>query len=131
MRRNHVLIRTLDDESGAALVVALIMLLGLAAMAMAAVTVSSSDYVVAGSQRQRTQALHAAEAGLHEAMYRLAERPGSIASIESRIARTWNGKLMIAAASAAPVQENAKRIPKVSNSQAPSGALVPKVISSR
>ena len=60
MRRNHLLKQKLDDESGAALVVALIMLLGLAAMAMAAVTVSSSDYVVAGSQRQRTQALHAA-----------------------------------------------------------------------
>jgi hypothetical protein len=43
--------------------------------------ISSSDYVVAGTQRQRTQALHAAEAGLHEAMYRLAERPGSVANI--------------------------------------------------
>ena len=57
MRRSDLLKRKLNDESGAALVVALIMLLGLAAMAMAAVTVSSSDYVVAGSQRQRTQAL--------------------------------------------------------------------------
>ena len=56
MRRSDLLKRKLNDESGAALVVALIMLLGLAAMAMAAVTVSSSDYVVAGSQRQRTQA---------------------------------------------------------------------------
>lgn len=71
----------LRDESGAALVIALMMLLGLAAMGMAAVMISSSDYVVAGTQRQRTQALHAAEAGLHEAMHRLGQAPGSMATV--------------------------------------------------
>lgn len=73
--------RKLDNQDGAALVVALMMLLGLAVMGMAAVMVSSSDYVVAGTQRQRTQALHAAEAGLHEAMHRLGEAPGSTANV--------------------------------------------------
>ena len=36
---------------------------------------------------------------------------GSIAAIDSRIARTINGKPMIADASAAPVQRNAKTMP--------------------
>jgi hypothetical protein len=71
----------LGDQSGAALVVVLMMLLGLAAMGMAAVMISSSDYVVAGTQRQRTQALHVAEAGLHEAMHRLGQAPGSLATV--------------------------------------------------
>ncbi len=71
----------LGDQSGAALVVVLMMLLGLAAMGMAAVMISSSDYVVAGTLRQRTQALHVAEAGLHEAMHRLGQAPGSLATV--------------------------------------------------
>lgn len=71
----------ISDESGAALVVALMLLLGLAAMAMAAVAVSSSDYVVAGNQRQRTTALHAAEAGLNEAMHRLSQAQGTMANV--------------------------------------------------
>ena len=115
MSRKHLLKRKLDDESGAALVVALIMLLGLAAMAMAAVTVSSSDYVVAGSQRQRTQALHAAEAGLHEAMHRLAERPGAMADVGGQSVDisifdpsdppdpNWSARIFLRAPTQAPV----------------------------
>ena len=58
-------------------------------------------------------------------------RPGSMASSERRIARTWNGKVTMAAASAAPLQWNTSRIPKLSSSQAPTGARVPSEISSR
>lgn len=114
MNRNHDLRHRLADESGAALVVALVMLLGLAAMAMAAVTVSSSDYVVAGNQRQRTMALHVAEAGLHEAMHRLAEAPGSTATIGGQDTDisiydpsdppdpNWNARIFLRAPGAAP-----------------------------
>ena len=58
-------------------------------------------------------------------------RPGSIASMASRTARTWNGKVTMAAASAAPVQLKTKRMFQVSRSQAPIGPRVPKVTSRR
>lgn len=105
----------LSDESGAALVVALMMLLGLAAMGMAAVMISSSDYVVAGTQRQRTQALHAAEAGLHEAMHRLAQAPGTMANVGGQNVDiaigdpvsppdpNWNARIFLRAPGVAPV----------------------------
>jgi hypothetical protein len=105
----------LADQSGAALVVALIMLLGLAAMGMAAVMISSSDYVVAGTQRQRTQALHVAEAGLHEAMHRLAEPTGTIANVGGNAVDiaindpadppdpNWNARIFNRAPGATPV----------------------------
>jgi hypothetical protein len=105
----------LEDQSGAALVVALMMLLGLAAMGMAAVMISSTDYVVAGTQRQRTQALHAAEAGLHEAMHRMSQRPGTLADVGGQQVDiaigdpanppdpAWNARIFLRAPTAAPV----------------------------
>lgn len=71
----------LEDESGAALAVVLLMLLGLAAMGMAATWIGSTDLSVAGGQRQRAEALHVAEAGLAEAMHRLGEQPGTMVSL--------------------------------------------------
>jgi hypothetical protein len=114
MNRNKDLRHRLQDETGAALVVALVMLLGLAAMAMAAVSISSSDYVVAGNQRQRTMALHVAEAGLHEAMHRLGEAPGSTATVGGQDVDisiydpsdppdpNWNARIFLRAPGAAP-----------------------------
>ena len=55
----------------------------------------------------------------------------SMASIESRIARTISGKPMMAQASAAPVQLNASTMPKVESSHAPMGPRRPNVSSSR
>lgn len=66
----------LANDRGAALAVAILMLLGLAAMGMAAIAISSTDFVVAGMDRERTMALNTAEAGLAEAMHRMSLRPG-------------------------------------------------------
>lgn len=71
----------LRRDDGAALVVALMMLLGLAAMGMTAVMIGSNDAVVAGGQRQRAAALHSAEAGLAEAMHRMSQPPGTLANV--------------------------------------------------
>jgi len=106
--------RQLHNQDGAALVVALMMLLGLAVMGMVAVTISSSDYVVAGTQRQRTQALHVAEAGLHEAIHRLGENPGGMAAVGGLNVDisiydpadppdpAWNARIFLRAPTAAP-----------------------------
>ena len=51
--------------------------------------------------------------------------PGSIASSDSRIARTISGKVMTAVASAAPAEVKARRMPKADSSHAPSGPRVP------
>jgi hypothetical protein len=115
MKFSRSLRKRITDESGAALVVSLMLLLGLAAMAMAAVAVSSSDYVVAGNHRQRTTALHAAEAGLHEAMHRLSQPPGTLATVGGQqvdiaiydpIAPpdpNWNARIFLREPGAAPV----------------------------
>lgn len=69
------------DQGGAALVVALLMLLGLAAMGVTAVMIGSSDLMVAGGHRQRSVALNTAEAGLAEALHRMNQRPGTMVSV--------------------------------------------------
>jgi hypothetical protein len=76
-----VSIATLRNESGAALVVALLLLLGLASMGMAAIMISSTDFVVAGNDRARSAALNVAEAGLAEAMHRLGLPAGSMVNV--------------------------------------------------
>src|ERR1700676_4566311 len=50
----------------------------------------------------------------------------STASSDKRMARTMSGSPMIAAASAAPVQRNAKTIPKARSKNSPAGPLRPK-----
>ena len=80
--RANLLRRSLrGDDSGAALVVALLMLLGLAAMGMAAIMISSTDFVVAGNQRQNSIALNVAEGGLAEAIHRLGLQPGTTVNV--------------------------------------------------
>jgi Tfp pilus assembly protein PilX len=64
-------------ERGSALIVALMMLMGLAFAAAALVMITSSDLKTAGQERRGTQAQFAAEAGIQEVMHRLALSPGT------------------------------------------------------
>ena len=80
-RRTWTPMTLLRDQSGAALAITLIMLMGLAAIGMAAVWIGSTDLVVAGGQRQRVSALHTAEAGIAEAMHRMSQRPGTLVPV--------------------------------------------------
>jgi Tfp pilus assembly protein PilX len=70
-----------NDQSGAALIIAIMMLFGLAAMGAAAVMLSSTDAVVAGNDRRYRAALDVAEAGVSEAMHRLSLRPGTMVTV--------------------------------------------------
>lgn len=73
--------RTLHNEHGSALLVVLMMLLALSAMAASAVMISGTDLVVAGNQRQSMSALNVAEAGVSEALHRLAQPVGTMANV--------------------------------------------------
>jgi hypothetical protein len=72
-----ILSRTLRDESGMALAITVILLLSLAAMALTAAMVGSTDLLVAGNQRSNSAALDVAEAGVAEALNRMSLRPGT------------------------------------------------------
>ena len=65
-----------NGERGAALVVAIMMLLALAFVGAALIFTAGSDLKISGADRRGTQAEFAAEAGVQEAMHRLAMRPG-------------------------------------------------------
>jgi hypothetical protein len=67
----------LRSEDGAALAVTLLMLLGLASMALMISVISSSDLNVSGNDRMYQASLDVAEAGLAEAMHRMSLRPGT------------------------------------------------------
>lgn len=71
----------LSNDRGAALIVTLVLLLGLAAMASTAVMLSSTDLTVAGNDRQHQDALGVAEAGVAEAITRLSLRPGTLTNV--------------------------------------------------
>jgi hypothetical protein len=68
----------LARQDGAALAISIILLLTVAAMALVATTLSSTDFVVAGNDRQFQASLDVAEAGLAEAMHRLSLTPGTM-----------------------------------------------------
>ena len=75
--RKHLLAR----QDGAALAITIILLMALAAMALVATTLSGTDYVVAGNDRQFQASLDVAEAGLAEAMNRLSLTPGTMITV--------------------------------------------------
>lgn len=123
MKRNQSIASSLQgslsNQDGAALVVAMLMLLGLAAMGMAAVTISSTDYVVAGMDRERAMALNTAEAGLAEAVHRLGLRPGETvtvggSAVDASISDpadppnpNWEARIFLTAPTAAPAASDA------------------------
>lgn len=68
--------RILGNQEGMALAITVILLLSLAAMALTATLVGSTDLFVAGHQRNNSAALDVAEAGVAEALNRMSARPG-------------------------------------------------------
>ena len=71
----------LRSEEGMALAITVILLLSLGAMALTAVLVGGTDFLVAGQQRSHSAALDVAEAGVAEAMNRMSLRPGTMVSV--------------------------------------------------
>ncbi|UCE03402.1 MAG: pilus assembly PilX N-terminal domain-containing protein [Candidatus Latescibacterota bacterium] len=69
--------RDRQGERGAALVLSLAMLMALGIVGAALVFTAGTDLKVAGSDRRGTQAQVTAEAGVREAMHRMALRPGT------------------------------------------------------
>lgn len=67
---------TRHSESGAALVISMMMLLAMGLVAAALIGLSSSDMRIAGYDRRGTQAQFAAEAGVQEALRRMELRVG-------------------------------------------------------
>src|SRR4051812_33311019 len=81
---------------------------------------ASGNVTVANTKKRLAPSVDAADSSL-----------GSTASMESRIARTSNGKPITPQASAAPVQRNENTIPNQSASAAPMTPRRPNQISSR
>ena len=69
---NRIISKTLKDEKGSALVVTLLVLFAVSIIGATLAKISSTDLKVAGNQRMSSDALYAAEAGLTEAIHRLA-----------------------------------------------------------
>jgi hypothetical protein len=63
---------TLKNEKGSALVITLLVLFAVSVIGVTLSKISSTDLKVAGNQRMSSNALYAAEAGLTEAIHRLA-----------------------------------------------------------
>lgn len=72
-----------NRECGAALLVVIMMLLVMGLLAAALIAMSSSDVRIAGYDRRGVQAQFAAEAGVHEAIRRMALRPGGTVTANS------------------------------------------------
>ena len=71
----------LRNEEGMALAVTVILLLSLGAMALTAVLVGGTDFLIAGQQRSYSAALDVAEAGVAEALNRMSLRPGTTVNV--------------------------------------------------
>ncbi|MFH1755836.1 MAG: pilus assembly PilX N-terminal domain-containing protein [Candidatus Latescibacterota bacterium] len=69
---SRIISKTLKDEKGSALVVTLLVLFAVSVIGATLSKLSSTDLKVAGNQRMSADALYAAEAGLTEAIHRLA-----------------------------------------------------------
>ncbi len=70
-------VRSRQGERGAALILALAMLLALGFLGAALIFTAGGDLKVSGADRRGTQAQFVAEAGVQEAMARLSMRPGT------------------------------------------------------
>ena len=64
-----------EDEQGAALIIALLVLALLSGIVAALVTVSATDTLISATYRHSTEASHAAEAALERALHDLAVLP--------------------------------------------------------
>ncbi len=73
--------RKLGSERGGALLISIAMLLALGFVGAALITTASVEMRVAGHDRRGTQAQYVAEAGIEEALHRLAMRVGSQVTI--------------------------------------------------
>lgn len=73
--------QTRQSERGAALIISLMMLLALGFVGAALVFTAGGDLKMAGADRRGTQAQSAAEAGIQEAMHRLALSAGTMVSV--------------------------------------------------
>ncbi len=82
--------RTLRSESGHVLVVTLLILFGISVMALGVVSMASVDLKITGNQREYTQALFVAEAGLNEAVTRLGMRDPTQITVDG-----WTGNAAI------------------------------------
>ncbi len=72
------------QETGSALLVALLMLMAMAFCGAALVMTVSSDLKSAGEERRGTQAEFVAEAGVQEALHRLSTAPGTTVTVDGR-----------------------------------------------
>lgn len=76
--------RSNDSKQGSALLVAMLMLMALAFVGGALVMTTSSDLKSAGEERRGMQAEFVAEAGIQEAMHRLALAPGTTVTVNGQ-----------------------------------------------
>jgi len=81
MRKSNIIKR---KQSGAALVVGLVMLSILTLLAITAMNTSSTELIMAGNEQFRERAFQAAEAGVEMATKNLASVPQTGAAIESK-----------------------------------------------
>ncbi|HZM16414.1 MAG TPA: pilus assembly PilX N-terminal domain-containing protein [Candidatus Krumholzibacteria bacterium] len=77
------MVRARHSERGAALVLALALLLALGFVGAALIYTAGGDLKVSGQDRRGTQAQFAAEAGVQEALNRLSLRPGTDVTVNS------------------------------------------------
>ena len=77
------MVQARKNERGAALVLALALLLALGFVGAALIYTAGGDLKVSGADRRGTQAQFAAEAGVQEALSRLALRPGTDVTVNS------------------------------------------------
>jgi PilX N-terminal len=77
-------VRHQDSTRGSALLVAMLMLMALAFIGAALVVTTSSDLKSAGEERRGTQAEFVAEAGIQEAMHRLAMASGTTVTVNGQ-----------------------------------------------
>jgi hypothetical protein len=76
-----MLVQPKQSERGAALIISLMMLLALGFVGAALIFTAGGDLKVAGADRRGTQAQSAAEAGIQEALHRLALSAGTTVSV--------------------------------------------------
>jgi len=110
--------KTLRNQDGAALIVTLMLLLALASMAFIVTSISSTDLLISGNDRQYQAALEVAEAGLAEAMHRMSLTPGTTVNVNGNDIDAsivdpadppdpnWTARIFLTAPGAAPASAN-------------------------
>lgn len=91
MRQRHIYRTDNTAERGSALIMAIVTIFALTAIGSMLAMIASVDTKISGNQKVSTEALYAAEAGLSEAVHRLALRNPTTATVG-----TWTGNVAIA-----------------------------------